>query len=248
MSIPASKPGTTLKPGPELPARRKRSSAEREGKLWDEWPFGEMSPAAIARLMHTSVVSARRWRRAHSLPKILRPLARLMLWGDLSIIDPAWEGWSLYRGEIHSPWYTRPFSVADMEYFSFTVSRLSTAEARISHLEAENERLRQALSEEAAARAKLRAEQRLKLKTIGGAELLFTMAKALRDTMEREGTLTLDAQVSMLAISRMVMSLYQEKDPGTGEPYFTNGAANDPPPVGEVPPLAIEHEEPPSAA
>lgn len=230
--------------------RATRTDTEREADLMDVWPFGEMSPAAIAEVMRASIVTVRRWRRKRCLPRRLRPLARLLLRGDLSVISPVWEGWSLRQGELHSPYYTRPFTVADMEYYSSAVSRLSTLEQAVRRLEGENKRLRQALSAEAAAHVEERAEQRATLKAIGGAELLMAMALKLRDELERENIRDDSARLAVLGTAKMVCSLYQRTDPGTGEPYLVNTSAARPPGEGgdDEPSTALSLLEPPSAA
>ena len=224
------------------------TNTEREAD--DIWPFGEMPPAAIAEVMRASIVTVRRWRRKRCLPRRLRPLARLLLRGDLSVISPVWDGWSLRRGELHSPYYTQPFTVADMEYYCSAVSRLSTLEQAVRRLEGENKRLRQALSTKATAHVEERAEQRATLKAIGGAELLMAMAMKLRDELERENIRDGSARLAVLGTAEMVCSLYQRTDPGTGEPYFVNSSAPSAPGEGgdDAPATALRLVEPPSAA
>ncbi|MGH8327735.1 MAG: hypothetical protein ACRET2_13345 [Steroidobacteraceae bacterium] len=230
--------------------RAAQTNTEREVDVRDVWPFGEMSPAAIAEVMRVSIVTARRWRRKRCLPSRLRPLARLLLDGDLSVISPVWGGWSLRKGELHSPCYTRPFTVADMEYYSFVVGRLSTLELAVQRLEHENKRLRQALSTKAAAHVEERAEQRATLKAIGGAELLMAMAMKLRDELERQDIGDGTARLAVLGTAEMVCSLYQRTDPGTGEPYLVNTSATSAPGEGgdDEPSTALRLVEPPSAA
>ena len=244
----------TLRAGTLEPRFRAKQTArpntEREVDVMDVWPFGEMSPAAIAEVMRASIVTVRRWRRKRCLPRRLRPLARLLLRGDLSVISPVWDGWSLRQGQLHSPYYTQPFTVADMEYYCSAVSRLSTLEQVVRRLEGENKRLRQALSTEAAAHVAQRAEQRATLKVIGGAELLMAMAMKLRDELERENIRDGSAQLAVLGAAEMVCSLYQRTDPGTGEPYLVNTSAPSAPGEGgdDAPSTALRLVEPPSAA
>lgn len=231
--------------------RATRTNTERETDVRYIWPFGEMSPAAIAEVMRASIVTVRRWRRKRCLPRRLRPLARLLMDGDLSVISPVWDRWSLRKGELHSPYYTRPFTVADMEYYSSAISRLSTLEHVVRRLEGENKRLRQALSTEAAAHVAQRAEQRATLKAIGGAELLMAMAMKLRDQVEDGGAQDEGAQFAVLGASHLVRSLYERTDPGTGEPYFVNNATPArPDDGGDVEPSTVLRlvEPPPSAA
>ena len=241
----------TLEPVRFRANRTARTNTERETDVMDVWPFGEMPPAAIAQVMRASVVTVRRWRRKRCLPRRLRPLARLLLRGDLSVISPVWDGWSLRQGQLHSPYYTQPFTVADMEYYCSAVSRLSTLEQAVRRLEGENNRLRQALSAKAAAHIAQRTEQRATLKAIGGAELLMAMAMKLRDDLERENIREGTAQLAVLGAAEMVCSLYERTDPGTGEPYLVNGPAPSAPPDeggDDAPSTALRLVEPPSAA
>lgn len=230
--------------------RPERTNRQRAADVMEAWPFGEMSAAAIADLMCAHVTTVRRWRRTRCLPKRLRPLARLLLWGDLSVISPAWEGWSLRKGELHSPYYSRPFTVSDMEFYSFIVGRSRDLETAIKHREEENEQLRQALSAHAAAHVARRAEQRATLKAIGGAELLMAMAMKLREELERSHLREGSAQLGVLGAAEMVRSLYQRIDPETSEPYLVNTAAPSAPGKGgdDAPSTALRLVEPPPSA
>ncbi len=254
-------------PSPDTPAagkreavgfrarRATRTNTEREAEVMDVWPFGEMSAAAIAEVMRASVVTARRWRRKRCLPRRLRPLARLLLRGDLSVISPVWDGWSLRQGELHSPYYTRPFTVADMEYYSSAVGRLSTLEQAVRRLEGENKRLRQALSTKAAEQVAQRGEQRSALKAIGAAEVLLALSLKIREDLSRwrnavELTQEEGAQFAVLGASNLVRALYLLEDPATGEPYCVNTSAPSAPGEGgdDAPSTALSLVEPPSAA
>ncbi len=201
--------------------RRKRAPGPE--RATDPWPFGEMSAQSIATLMHVSVVTARRWRRERSAPEPMRILARLVLWGELGLIAPAWQEWRLIHGELHSPYYGRPFTVADMEYYSALTGRAISLERRVQFLEAENQDLRDALHTNSELGPAERAQQRASLKAIGAAELLQAMALTLSAGLQ--DATDPDVQPAVRAAAELLRDLYQQIDPATGEPFCVNSTA-----------------------
>lgn len=53
----------------------------------------------IARICHVSIKTATRWKDGTTCPP---KSALLLLAGDLGCLDPAWEGWTVRRGSLHS--------------------------------------------------------------------------------------------------------------------------------------------------
>lgn len=210
------------------PRYRRETNSEPAPDQGDSWPFGEMSAQTIAQVMHASIVTARRWRRERYLPRSLRPLARLLLRGDLSVISPVWSGWSLRHGELHSPYYGQPFTVADMEYYSVLTGRANSLERRVQHLEAENQALRDAIRANSELCPAQRAEQRATLKAIGGAELLQAMALTLSAGLQEATNGAPDVQTAVRAAAELVRDLYQQIDPATGEPFCVNSTPHSP--------------------
>jgi len=67
------------------------------------WPFGEITPHLLAQLTGAALVSARRWIRTRRMPRAMRVLAELRLFGDLGTIDPSFAGITLQRGVLTTP-------------------------------------------------------------------------------------------------------------------------------------------------
>lgn len=77
-----------------------------------------LSAKDIARICRVDVTTARRWLRgAHCPPPEALILLELVYSGDLGILDPAWAGWVLRRGQLCSPenWTCTPGDVRAMQ-------------------------------------------------------------------------------------------------------------------------------------
>lgn len=71
------------------------------------------TPEALAQRAGISVRTTRRWRQTGRLPPWAAVLVRVLFGGELGLIDPAWSGWHLVRGNLCSRenWYFPPGEV-----------------------------------------------------------------------------------------------------------------------------------------
>jgi hypothetical protein len=91
-------------------------------------PYG-LHAQLLAHVAGVSLATAHRWKRLHRIPEPAARLVALWLRGELGAIAPAWQGFTLRRGVLWTPY---GFSVSPGE-----ISALAYRFAQLRALESE---------------------------------------------------------------------------------------------------------------
>lgn len=65
--------------------------------------FANLTADALVQLTGAAVRTAQRWRREDRAPTWVVRILRILIDGELGQVHPAWSGWSLRDGRLHSP-------------------------------------------------------------------------------------------------------------------------------------------------
>lgn len=94
----------------------------------------------IARICKVGIRTARRWKSGESeMPKT----AEMLLAGDLGMLDPAWRGWTIRKGQLTSPegWQATPGHVRAIKMMDRTLGvyrrENQSLKSAVSHLESQ---------------------------------------------------------------------------------------------------------------
>lgn len=85
------------------------------------------SASDITRILRVSSATARRWRKAKSMPYTAEVLLRVALDGELGLVLPEWNGWTLTSEALVSP-EGIAWTGEDLEAWAFNRQRLMDLE------------------------------------------------------------------------------------------------------------------------
>lgn len=106
----------------------------------------------IARICGVDLATARRWKRGASRPP---KSAEMLLLGDLGMLDPAWRGWTICKGQLVSPegWKATPGHVRSLQMMGATLGTYrrenAALKSAVSYLESERDKFEDQPSPEA---------------------------------------------------------------------------------------------------
>lgn len=97
--------------------------------------FANLGARNLARLTHYGERTARRWIRDGLAPRVVVLCLQLMMDGDLGLISPAWDGWTLRTdGRVHSP-EGPSFTPHEIRALPLWHQRMTTLEREVRILE-----------------------------------------------------------------------------------------------------------------